>query len=94
MVATSAEADAILAGTGEIWIKGYFHTNPKPSAYNRQAEYDGYLSVELRGKDNVVLWSCHATPGKWFWNGVPEDLANQQAKKLHAALRPNAGAKH
>jgi hypothetical protein len=47
-----------------------------------------YLSVELRGKDNESLWSSRITPGKFqvLWNGVTQDLANQQVKKLLEAL--------
>lgn len=52
-------------------------TNPKPSTYNRQPVYDGYLSVELPGKDNAALWSAVIKPGGFPWNGVPEDLANR-----------------
>jgi hypothetical protein len=85
-----SEADAIITGTGETWLKGYIRTNPKPSPYNRQPVYDGYLSVELRGKDSVILWSNHVTPSKFQWNNVPQDLVNRSAKKLLAALHQKA----
>jgi len=87
------EADAIITGTGETWVKGYISTSPKPSPYNRQPVYDGYLTVELRGKDSAILWSEHVTPGKFGWNDVPQDLVNRSAKKLLAALHPNSGSR-
>jgi hypothetical protein len=94
VVAIPSEADAIIVGTGEIWLKGYISTNPKPSPYNRQAVYGGYLSIELKGKDNETLWSYLATPGKFPWNGVSQDLVNRVAKKLVAALDSNRGVRH
>ena len=86
VVGSPNQADAILTGTGEIWVKGYISTNPKPSPYNRQPVYDGYLSVELRGKDGATLWSAVIKPGVFQWNGVTQDLVNRSAKKLLAAL--------
>jgi hypothetical protein len=87
------EADAIIIGSSEIWLKGYVSTHPKPSPYDRQPVYDGYLSVELKGNDNKTLWSYVATPGKLQWNDVPQDLVNRLAKKLLATLRQNSGSK-
>jgi hypothetical protein len=85
--ASPGEADAIITGTGEIWIKGYISTNPKPSPQNRQPVYDGYLSAELKGKDNETLWAYRATPGQFLWNGVTQDLVNRLAKQLFKALQ-------
>jgi hypothetical protein len=94
VVANPNEADAIITGTHEIWVKGYISTNPKPSPWNRQAIYDGYLSAELKGKDNETLWSYRATPGPFQWNGDPQDLVNRLAKKLNAALHQNGSPRH
>jgi len=94
VVAIPSEAEAILTGSGEIWVKGYISTNPKPSPYNPQPIYDGYLSVELRGKDNAALWSYCVTPGKFQWNGVTQDLVNLLTKKLRAALHRDGSLKH
>jgi hypothetical protein len=87
VVGNPSEADAILTGTGEIWLKGYSSSNPKPSPYNRQPDYDGYLTVQLLGKNSATLWSGHVTPGKFSWSEVPQDLVNQLAKKLLLALQ-------
>ena len=94
VAASAAEADAVITGNGEIWVKGYISTNPKPSPYNRQAVYGGYLSVELKGKDNEILWSSRTTPGKLLWDDITQDLANQQVKKLLAALKHSHGTGH
>jgi len=89
LVATPSQADAIISGSGEIWLKGYINTNAKPSPANRQPVYGGYLSVELKGKDNETLWSCLVTPGMFRWNSVTQDLVNKSVKKLASALHPH-----
>lgn len=93
VVASPGEADAIITGTGEIWLKGYISTNPKPSPWNRKPVYGGYLSAELKGKDNETLWSYRATPGKFQWNGVIQDLVNRLAMRLLASLHQNSGSR-
>lgn len=93
VVASPGQADAIITGTGAVWIEAYISTNPKPSPYNRQPVYDGYLSVELKGKNNETLWSHRATPGRFRWNGVPQDLVNRLTKQLLAALHQNSGSR-
>ena len=64
ITASSADANAILSGTGAIWVRGYVSTNTRTPASNRQAVYSGYLSVQLTGKDGQPLWSWLATPSK------------------------------
>ena len=92
VVGSSSEADAILTGTGETWLSGYISTSPKPSSYGRQPVYDGYLSVELHGKAGAVLWSYAAKPGKFQWNGVPQDLVNRTAKNLLVTVHQVSGS--
>jgi hypothetical protein len=87
IAASPGEADAIITGTGEIWIKGYSSANPKSPPSNRQPVYGGCLSIELKGKDNETLWSYRATPGKFLWNGVTQDLVNRLAKQLLKVLQ-------
>jgi hypothetical protein len=94
IAASPSEADALITGTGEIWLKGYISNNPKPSPWNRQPVYDGYLSLELKGKNNETIWSYRATPGKWLWNGVTQDLANRAAKQLLADVQPHTNVRH
>ena len=42
-----------------------YQYQPETFSYSRQPIYDGYLSVELRGKGGAVLWSYVAKPGKF-----------------------------
>lgn len=87
LVGTPEEADAVITGTGEIWIKEYIRTDPKPSPWNREAVYDGYLSVELRGRDNQRLWSCRVKHGTFAWDDITQELAKRLTKHLKTELK-------
>jgi hypothetical protein len=50
VVATAAEADAIVKGSGSVWVMGYVSADPRSPANTRQADYRGFLSVEVVGK--------------------------------------------
>ncbi len=84
---TASEVDVMITGAGETWVEGYIRTSTKPSPYNRQTVYDGYLSLELRSRDSAILWCYLAKTGKWRWNDVAQDLVNRSSKKLIAALQ-------
>ncbi len=79
---SAADADAIVTGTGRIWTKGYVTTSLRAPAANRQPVYGGYLSIEITGKDQRILWSYLVTPGKSVWTKITNDLAGSLAKKL------------
>jgi hypothetical protein len=81
------EADAVITGSAEVWVKGYYSTNPKPSKFNQIPIYGGFLSVELKGKGDETLWSYLVTPGKMEWNGIAQDLSGQLTKKLLETLK-------
>jgi hypothetical protein len=91
IVASPNEADAVITGSAELWVKGYYSTNPRPSKYNEMPIYGGVLSVELKGKGDETLWSYLVTPGKLQWNGITQDLTSQLAKKLLEILRASGG---
>ncbi|HUN62598.1 MAG TPA: LptE family protein [Candidatus Sulfotelmatobacter sp.] len=93
VVESPSQADAILTGSGAIWLQGYISTNPKPSPYNRQPVYGGYLSVQLHGKDSATLWSADIKPGVFPWSGVAQDLVNRAAKQLLLELHQNRRSK-
>jgi len=82
IVASPRDADAIVEGTGQIWVRGYTSANPRAPATNLQAVYGGYLSLEVVGADGQPLWSWLATPGRMAWNGIVDDLAGHAAKQL------------
>jgi hypothetical protein len=88
VVGTKEEADAVLSGTSELWIKGYFSLNPRAHSLESGAQpvYSGFLSVELKGKANETLWSYLVTPDRHHTVDVSQDLAGHMAKKLLEAL--------
>jgi phosphate transport system substrate-binding protein len=80
------DADLILGGGGEIWVKGYQSLNPRSgrSPSGGTPVYGGYLSVELRDKNGATLWSYLATPSG---NGdVVRDLARNIGRRVMDAL--------
>jgi phosphate transport system substrate-binding protein len=88
---SAAEADAIVTGTGQIWIKGYLTTNSRSPSVNRQPVYGGYLSVEVAAKDGVALWSYLVTPSKSIWAGIIDDLTGNLVKEMVAASDAESG---
>jgi hypothetical protein len=85
VVATVSEADAVIRGSGKIWVTGSMHVGPHGGVSEKT--YDGYLQVELLGKANKTLWSFRATPSRFPWNGIVWDLASHVVKSLMEALR-------
>ena len=86
---SAAASDAVLTGSGGVYIKGYYSLNPRARTIGEDAHpvYGGYFSVELQGAQNEVLWSYLVTPHRF---GRPEpigrNLATQIVKKLREAL--------
>jgi phosphate ABC transporter phosphate-binding protein len=78
-------ADAVVKGSGEVWIKSYQATNWRSPGANRQAVYTGYLSVELMGRDRATLWSYMATPYKLIWTNIADELAGNLVHAMIAA---------
>lgn len=80
------EADRIVDGNGELWIKGYVSNNPHASASWRQPVYGGYLSISLKDPRGDTLWSYLVTPGKLHWSGVEQDMADHVVRLMDSAL--------
>ncbi|MGO8788735.1 MAG: phosphate ABC transporter substrate-binding protein PstS [Terriglobia bacterium] len=85
VVATPGQADAVLKGSGQIWVKGHITTSPRTPAANRQAIYAGFLSVEVVGADNAVLWSYLVTPSKLSWGSISDNLAENLVREMATA---------
>lgn len=87
LAASPADADAVLTGDGDTYIRGYISLNPRSGTRPGDGEpvYDGFLSVQLKGKNAEVLWSYLATP-RFQSSHVERDLAKQVARKLETAL--------
>lgn len=86
VVPDPTQADAILKGTGENWVRGYVSVNPRASSSNQYPVYGGFLSAQISGKDGETLWSYLVTPGKYSSSGIREDLAHQLVKRMVADL--------
>jgi phosphate ABC transporter phosphate-binding protein len=87
VVATPKEADAVMKGSANIWVSGYFSTNARVPSTSRQPFLHGFLSVEIVGQDDEPLWSYLVTPSKFRSGSVTEDLADQLVAKLASALK-------
>jgi len=83
------DADAVLAGTGEVWVKGHYSLNPRQREVTADSQpiYGGYLSVELKGKDDETLWSYLVTPHPHVTGDIHRDLAGRVVKKLLEAIK-------
>jgi hypothetical protein len=83
------EADAVLMGTGEVWVKGHYSLNPRQREVTADSQpiYGGYLSVELLGKDDEILWSYLVTPHPHVTGDIHKDLAGRVVKKLLEAIK-------
>jgi phosphate ABC transporter phosphate-binding protein len=88
LVSDPANADLILDGGGEIWVKGYHSFSPRSELKlptNGTPIYGGFLSVELKNQQGVTLWSYLATPGSES-DDVSKGLARRISKHLAEAL--------
>lgn len=86
VVSDPRQADALVKGTGRVWVTGHSSLNPHSHSLT-QSTFEGYLSVELVGKNGDTLWSYLVSPSKFLWNGIADDLARQLVGKLLSALK-------
>jgi phosphate ABC transporter phosphate-binding protein len=86
IVSDLQHADAVIKGTGQTWTTGYVSLSPRSPSV-RSPVYQGFLSVQVVGKNDEPLWSYMVTPRRFSWTSVPNDLANQLANKLIGALK-------
>lgn len=89
VVKSPQEADAVLSGTGESWIRGYYSLNPRIRSVTGDAHpiYGGYLSVELKGRQSETLWSYLVTPRRLGPEDIGRNLAGQMVRRLVEALQ-------
>jgi len=85
VVGSPSQVDAVIKGSGQIWIKGHIATSPRSPSTNRQAIFGGFLSAEVVGADNAVLWSYLVTPSKFAWGSVSDDLSESLVKEMVGA---------
>jgi phosphate transport system substrate-binding protein len=88
IVPDESNADLILGGGGEVWIRAYRSFSPRSHMKlptNGTPIYGGFLSVELKNKHGVTVWSYLATPGTAS-EDISKDLSKRIAKHLTEAL--------
>jgi phosphate ABC transporter phosphate-binding protein len=90
LVTSETNADLILGGGGEIWVKGYQSLNPRSGrlSSNRTPVYRGYLSVELRCKNGETVWSYLASAGSET-DDLVKELSRRIAKQVEEAVDHN-----
>jgi phosphate transport system substrate-binding protein len=84
VAASASQADALLDGRGELWVRGYHALSPRARKNSSYAEpnYDGYLSVKLHGKDDEILWSYFADPRRATFHSLRRDLVDEVVTRL------------
>jgi phosphate transport system substrate-binding protein len=86
IVDSASQSDAVLKGSGEIWVSGYISNNPRAQASNRSPIYNGYLSLTLEGSDAQPLWSYLVTPAGPLSGAITSSLGGHGAKLLLEAV--------
>jgi hypothetical protein len=89
IVGDAAQADYIVTGTGETYVKGYVGTNPRVRYLNSDAQpvYGGYLSLELKPPGRDTIWSYLVTPRRMGPQDVYSNLTSQMVSKLADVVR-------
>jgi len=86
VVDSPSQANVILSGDGEIYIKGFYSLNPRSgiSPANGQPVYGGYLSVELKDASGATLWSylADAPESKDAAHELSKDIVRHLAAQL------------
>ena len=91
LVSSQDQADAVLSGDGELWVKGYAANNMRVRyvTHDARAIYTGYLSVELKDKSGKTLWSYLAAPRHAGSGDISKTLAEEVIHKLETAVGMN-----
>jgi phosphate transport system substrate-binding protein len=92
IVSSREQADAIIQGTGQIWLRGYIAINPRTPSTDRQPVFGGYLSITVTNAQGEPLWSWLATPSRNRWTSIVDDLSGHAARKFVDAANAATGA--
>ncbi len=84
VVSRITQADALIDGKGELWVKGYHSLSPRARINPSYAQpvHDGYLSVKVHGKNDEILWSYFADPRRISFHELKRDLADEVVSQL------------
>jgi len=89
VVDSPVTADVVLRGTSNVWATGTFSLHPRSKSAS-QTVYQGYLSIELVNPSRQTLWSYLVTPSRFHARSIENDLADQAAVHLLAAIHDGA----
>jgi phosphate ABC transporter phosphate-binding protein len=95
LVDSPTAADAVLHGTGELWVRGYLSASPHNPSSLHEPVYGGYLSLQLDNRSGETLWSYLVTPGRLHWKSAADDMADHSVRLMTAALErgnPSGGS--
>jgi phosphate ABC transporter phosphate-binding protein len=82
LVESAGEADLVVHGSGEIWLKGRVAVNPRTATSMREPVYGGYLSVEVERANGEMVWSYLVTPSRIHWGDVDTDMAEHTVRLM------------
>ena len=86
------QADLVLEGRGELWIRGYDSLSPRARSNTAAVEpiYAGFLSLKARGLGGEVLWSYFAPPKRISFHDLKHDLVDQVVTNLLSEIDKGA----
>ncbi len=79
-------ADTVLRVQSVIWSTGTVSLNPRSNS-SRHTNYDGYATAELSDRSDQALWSYLATPSRYRFANITDDLAAQLSTRLLDAAK-------
>ena len=79
-------ADTILRVQSVIWSTGTVSLNPRSNS-SRLTNYEGYATAELFDRSDQALWSYLATPSRYRFANITDDLAAQLSTRLLDAAK-------
>lgn len=84
MASSVDNADRVLTGTDQTYIKGYLARNPRVRYKNSDSRpvFGGYVSVELKDRQDETVWSYLVTPRRFGPEDLSKNLAGQIVNKL------------
>ena len=74
----------MLTAIDQTYVKGYLGRNPRVRYKNSDSRpvFGGYVSVELKDKEDQTVWSHLVTPRRFGPDDVGKNLAGQIVSKL------------
>jgi hypothetical protein len=89
IVNSEPDADLVLTGAAQTYIKGYLGTNPRVRYLNSDARpvYGGFLSVELKDHAHDTVWSYLVTPSRFGDQDINRNLAKLVAQRIAVELK-------